>query len=298
MSSSKVTLTFKAFCAHIPIFTMTDVYTDSMTRLPSEVHRLNEQFDILTKNMGYIVHPSIQLPSDARIADFGTGTARFLLSLQPEYPNAVMDGYDISSALFPPKDTLPPNITLGELDIKKPFPEHLHGMYDLVHLRLLVAGMLPEDWDPVVRNLSQILKPGGYLQWEEPDFVNGHWQKGRPELSHEATTILSEGFKESMANRPQHGWCDLPDFMRAAGLVSVQTDIVSADRIPETRKAFAHSNMTLMYTWARMMTAKGAEGPAFGENLPRLEKASKEEIESGVWFKYDLYVTYGRKPLE
>lgn len=49
--------------------------------------------------------------------------------------------------------------------MKKPFPAEIHGKYDLVHVRMLVAAMLPEEWEPAVRNLTQLLKPGGFLQW-------------------------------------------------------------------------------------------------------------------------------------
>lgn len=39
--------------------------------------------------------------------------------------------------------------------------------YDIVHVRLLTAAMDSGDWDPAVRNLTHLSKPGGTLQWEE-----------------------------------------------------------------------------------------------------------------------------------
>lgn len=83
--------------------------------------------DDRSRNVGYILHSSIDLPSTARVADVGTGTARFLLRLQPTYPDAVLEGFDISSALYPPPGTLPPNVFLSVRDMKQPFPAGMHG---------------------------------------------------------------------------------------------------------------------------------------------------------------------------
>lgn len=76
--------------------------------------------------MGYILHPSVTLPSAPRIIDMATGTARFLLRLQPTYPHASLEGSDISPALFPPQSTLPPNVSLTVMDMKQPFPTEMH----------------------------------------------------------------------------------------------------------------------------------------------------------------------------
>jgi trans-aconitate methyltransferase len=106
------------------------------------------------------------LLSTPRIADIGTGTAKFLLHLQPMYPDALLEGFDISSALYPPQCSIPPNVSLAVLNMKQPYPEEVHGKYDLVHARTLIAAMLSDEWEPVVRNLVRLLKPGGFIQWE------------------------------------------------------------------------------------------------------------------------------------
>ncbi|KAI0431113.1 hypothetical protein F5Y09DRAFT_305971 [Xylaria sp. FL1042] len=277
---------------------MADVYMENMTRLPSEIHRLNQQFDLLTKNIGYILHPSVTFPPAPRIADMGTGTARFLLQVQPTVSdaNAVFEGYDIASDLFPPPEKLPPGISLSLLDFKQSFPQHMHGQYDLVHVRMLVSGMLPSDWEPAVRNIFRILRPGGYIQWEECEFLNGEWLKSTPTARVETTEFMGKAFSAALHEQFQHGWNTLPGQMRAAGFTSVISDIVSSDRVLETRADMTASILSLVFTWARMMTERGVSGPLFGDHLDDLQKVVNEEIQSGGYFKFNIHVACAQKP--
>ncbi|KAI1352351.1 S-adenosyl-L-methionine-dependent methyltransferase [Xylaria sp. FL0043] len=249
----------------------------------------------MTENMGYIIHPSITLPSAPRIADMATGTARFLLRLHPQYPDALMEGFDISSDLFPSQDTLPSTISLSVRDIKQPFPEHMHEQYDLVHVRLLVTAMRPDDWEPAVRNLSRILRPGGYIQWEECDFLNAEWLKGAPDARIEKTKSIGDAFRNALRSQFEHGWNTLPECMRAAGLTSIISDVVSSDRVTETRESLTLSTLTLVFTWARFKADRGESGSMF-DDLDGLEKAVREEIKSGCYFKFNIHVACARKP--
>ncbi|KAI1258516.1 S-adenosyl-L-methionine-dependent methyltransferase [Xylariaceae sp. FL1019] len=275
---------------------MGDVYTENMTRLPSETFRLNQQFDLMTKSMGYILHPSLKLPPTPRIADMGTGTARFIIRLLPELPHAVYEGFDISDALFPPRDDLPSNVTLSTLDLKKPFPEHMHGQYDLVHLRLLVAAMRPEDWEPAVQNIFRILRPGGYIQWEECEFCHTEWHKARPESHFETAEAMTVAFASALHEQFQHGWNSLPGQMRDAGFTAVNSDVVSSDKSREIRADISASILSLAFTWARMMTERGETGPLFGEHIDGLEKSVREEIQSGGYLQFNIHVACAQKP--
>ncbi|KAI0185625.1 S-adenosyl-L-methionine-dependent methyltransferase [Xylaria flabelliformis] len=279
---------------------MSDTYTDQMTRQSSEIKRLEEQFDLMTANIGYILHPSVvaSLPATPRIADIGTGTGRFLLRLHTLYPNAILDGSDISSALYPPKEMLPSNVSLTVLDAKQPLPEDLHGQYDLVHVRLLVAAMLPGDWDTVVRNLCLLLKPGGHLQWEECDFVGSKYLREKVDSTVEAARFMGYAFRDALRERFEHGWSTLPKSMTNAGLTSVVSDVVSSDRLPETRDKLTITGMQAIFSWARLMTQRGVKGSLSGEELNSLEEKAYKDIASGCYVRYDIYVACGQKCLE
>ena len=109
-----------------------------------------------------------------RIADLATGTGIFLQWMATHYQNAHLDGFDLSKNMWQADAVA--GFTFA--DVKKPFPDGLHGTYDFVHIRYLIIAMAPEDWDVVLRNAIQLLKPGGVIQWEEPAMVSAE----RPSL--------------------------------------------------------------------------------------------------------------------
>jgi hypothetical protein len=51
-----------------------------------------------------------------------------------------------------------------------PVPENKKGTFDVLHLRLLILGLPTGSWKTACENLFQLLRPGGWIQWEEADF--------------------------------------------------------------------------------------------------------------------------------
>ncbi|OGM48428.1 hypothetical protein ABOM_003398 [Aspergillus bombycis] len=136
------------------------------------VLRLDVQHDLLVKvSRNTLIHPSIPTGKVVSIADIATGTGIWLRDLSrslSEVPGVqrYYHGFDISSAQFPPADD---SIKFSVHDITVPFPEEHWNRYDLVHVRLLVAALAEPDYRAAVANIYQLLKPGGYMQWEEID---------------------------------------------------------------------------------------------------------------------------------
>ena len=71
--------------------------------------------------------------------------------------SAQLDGYDISSAQYPPEGWLPKNVDLKVLDMLDPVPEELVGKYDVVHVGLIVMVVRNENPTPVLNNLMTLL---------------------------------------------------------------------------------------------------------------------------------------------
>nr|POE59069.1 n-methyltransferase sirn [Quercus suber] len=152
-----------------------------LARDTSEAERLNVQHEYMISCQGYYLHPDIQIPTtQARIADVCTGTAIFLRDLAPAYSSAECHGFDISDKMFPAPADLGPNIELHVADIKQPFERCWIGYFDVVHVRLIEAAMRKEDWAPALRNLTTLLKPGGWLQWVEDDRAHSVRHAARP----------------------------------------------------------------------------------------------------------------------
>lgn len=228
--------------------------------------------------------------------DVGTGTAAFPCQLAIDWPEAVFDGFDISSALFPAPTTLPSNVHLQLLDARQPIPEALRCQYDLVHVRLISAGLEATEWTAVVQNLARLLKPGGAMQWEECNFTVVQHLPSLPESTFAAARAMGVMFLTGLRSRLAHGWDTLATEMTAAGLEGVQTEIISADRVRATRERLTTNGMMAIFAWARLMAAKKAPGAFSPERLDELEQQAYEDIRSGCYVKFDVHVAWGFRP--
>lgn len=190
------------------------------------------------------------------------------------------------------------NVNLSVADVKDQVPAGLHGLYDVVHLRYLAAAMEPSDWEPVVRNMLQLLKPGGAIQWVEPAFSQVQHVRGRAN-SRTATMRKLQGMFQSgpLKERFSHGWSTLPEIMEKCGL-RVETDVVSSDRVIETRRALTENGLVALLGFARMMATKQAPGAMSMAQIEETEDAAMKEIESGCYCRYDVHTAIGFKPPE
>lgn len=83
-------------------------------------------------------------------------TSIWLIDLAEQLPQAKLDGYDISSAQFPPTEWLPSNVQLETLDALAEVPKPLIEKYDVIHLGLLVL-VAGDDPLPLLRNVVRML---------------------------------------------------------------------------------------------------------------------------------------------
>lgn len=131
--------------------------------------RLTCQHWVWHQELGYNIHPTVNIPENSRIADVAAGTGAWLLEVARQYPTSHCDGFDISLDYAPPLVWLPFNATFRKWDIYQPPPTELVGTYDIVHVRLLGIVVRNKDPVPILQNLARLLKPQGWLQWDEID---------------------------------------------------------------------------------------------------------------------------------
>ncbi|KAL4972946.1 S-adenosyl-L-methionine-dependent methyltransferase [Aspergillus desertorum] len=147
-----------------------------------ENERLDIQHRLLLRMMHQsLLHPDIPKNLE-RVADIATGNGDWLFELRKarKAPESESDsgttqskyhGFDISSSLFPKLESAA-DIDFSVHDFYKPFPKEHIGKYDLVHARHLVLAVKKSNLQTAVNNISSLLKPGGYIQWEEYDFAD------------------------------------------------------------------------------------------------------------------------------
>ncbi|PYH64780.1 class I SAM-dependent methyltransferase [Aspergillus vadensis CBS 113365] len=139
----------------------------------SDSVRLDAQHLLWKLHTGYTLHPHIPITPDMKIAEIGTGNGIWLFDLAPSMPSTVqLHGFDISEDQYPPKHMWPRNVKLALLDAFKHVPPTLVGQYDVVHVRMWASNIRDGNTGPLMLHLQQLLKPGGYIQWEEADLIH------------------------------------------------------------------------------------------------------------------------------
>ncbi|MCJ1404061.1 hypothetical protein MMC11_007286 [Xylographa trunciseda] len=157
-----------------------------------ESKRLDAQHEYMRAlSSGHLIHPSIPSSVIRAVADVGAGTGAWLRDVAnsaaiADDKEATFVGFDISPQQFPPVETVPANVKFVVHDITKPFPVEYHEAYDLVNVRLLSYAIRAVDLEKTVQHVLRILRPGGYLQWQECDACDS-WTS--PETAMATSTI-------------------------------------------------------------------------------------------------------------
>ncbi|KAI1124964.1 S-adenosyl-L-methionine-dependent methyltransferase [Nemania abortiva] len=132
--------------------------------------RLDAQHLLWKLHMGFVLHPSVPIKENMKIAELGCGTGIWLLDLAQELPSTVqIHGFDISNKQFPPSFLWPGNVSFSLLDSLDEPPPSLTEQYDVIHVRMWASNLRSKDAGILIQNVRRMLKPGGYLQWEEAD---------------------------------------------------------------------------------------------------------------------------------
>lgn len=124
--------------------------------------------------IGYHLHPKItqvlrDSDSPLQILDLATGNGIWATELAWEQPQHHITGLDISSEQFPPKLTWPKNTSFGTYDVFAEVPAEYITKFDVIHVRYIMAVLWqsPDRRVTALNNMKRMLKPGGWLQWQE-----------------------------------------------------------------------------------------------------------------------------------
>ncbi|KAI9496766.1 S-adenosyl-L-methionine-dependent methyltransferase [Zychaea mexicana] len=132
-----------------------------------------------------------QLEDGIVVLDGGCGPGTWSLEMAENFPRSKFYGVDISGVF--PSEIKPANCDFQVHNVSQPLP-FAPSYFDYVFQRMLVLGIMREEWDTVLSNYMEVLKPGGWLELTEvniPDSVNAG-----PKL-----TILMETLGEVAAQK-------------------------------------------------------------------------------------------------
>ncbi|KAF7925381.1 uncharacterized protein EAE97_010462 [Botrytis byssoidea] len=255
--------------------------------------RLYVQYWLWQRLLGHLLHPSIPIKQDIKIADIACGTGIWLIDLAKELAksktNAQLDGFDISTNQYPHSALLPPNVKLDILDIFKPVPERLRGQYDVVHISLLCVVIPGGDPRHVLDNVLTLLRPGGYIQWKEVDFSMMACKAATPDLS---TSNLKElvrwMYEVPLKKFTSFEWIRQLSFIfQERGITVLDSQLLE----PEVDIACAWTSM-------HMNGIKELANIAGGGSRDVLEKYGQAalEVQKGAYISMMLVNAVGRKP--
>ncbi|KAI7286111.1 hypothetical protein KC345_g1394 [Hortaea werneckii] len=133
--------------------------------------RLHLQHWIWNYQLGYQVHPLVDIgcTPPLRIADVACGNGAWLLEVQRKWPTHEYHGFDLTSSHFPGQPWLPQNTNFSVWDLFADIPAHMEEAFDIVHIRAIASAVRNNEVQTIVQKLLGLLKPGGYLQWDEQD---------------------------------------------------------------------------------------------------------------------------------
>ncbi|KAF2729478.1 S-adenosyl-L-methionine-dependent methyltransferase [Polyplosphaeria fusca] len=194
--------------------------------------RLNFNHFWMKSLAGYLLHPKIATNKEGlRIIDVGTGTGIWAGEMAKALPHAKFDAVDISADQYPPEAFRYSNTSFWTHDCFEPFPDEYIGAFDIVNIRFWLCIINDDVAEKLTKNFLTLLKPGGYLQWFEPQPDTAHvvsrnggkptpgcekltqqWKKPTPKSSYEWVHKLPETFKshgltveaEDYLKNPEH----------------------------------------------------------------------------------------------
>ncbi|KAI1734284.1 hypothetical protein F4680DRAFT_471292 [Xylaria scruposa] len=136
--------------------------------------RLTAQHYLWKDLLGYLIHPDVPTrAADLKVADVATGNGIWLHDLACRSPpSAEFHGFDISLDQVGPRSWLPANIHMHTWNVFEEPPTQFREYFDVVHVKLITVVIKNNNPQPVLANLTKLLKPGGFLQWDEVDTIS------------------------------------------------------------------------------------------------------------------------------
>ncbi|KAI5859445.1 hypothetical protein GGS23DRAFT_318066 [Durotheca rogersii] len=252
--------------------------------------RLNLQFYLWQDTLGFNIQPTVAaaLPRAAAIAEVASGTGLWLGAVSRQRPEARCDGLDLNLGTAPPAAWLPANAQLRRWDVLGAVPDDMAGGYDFVHTRLLLFVVEAGDPRPIARNLWRLLKPGGYVQWDEAALEHTRVDKTDPGL---ATPALDQLAAWLRARR--HNWgTQLARFLGEEGFQDATIESFG-DR-PDLARAVSGANLLGVEEVAECMATLG-ESETAAKYFRLIEEAHEESI-AGAALCVPRVVCTARKP--
>lgn len=156
-----------------------------------------------------------------------------------------LDAIDISFGQFPAREWLPSNVDLRLVDMFRPVPDELVEKYDIIHIRHFVCVVKENNPTPLLQNLLRMLKPGGWIQWDEWDVLHRHFTKTTPDGPSDCIDKLEHEFEVMRRYTPKPEW---PPRLDEYFILNNMQEVLQEKRLsPLSHVAFMHDLTLLVF---------------------------------------------------
>ncbi|RAK99202.1 class I SAM-dependent methyltransferase [Aspergillus ibericus CBS 121593] len=264
-----------------------------------EADRLDLQHDVFNEVFdGRLIFPPI--PQPRRVLDCGHGAGSWAVEVAEQYPRCEITGVDISPHMN--SDGVPENLWFQVDDLNRPFT-FPSNHFDLVHSRMMAAGINRSRWPSYIRDIKRVLKPGGWVQLVEIYF-NVQSDNGSLTEKH-ALRKWSTQFMRSIGDvKDLRIGTRLRDLLLAAGMEEVESRMIplplsawsSEAKIRDIGAANRESARQLLPALALYPLTQRLHMP-HDQFQQLIDQAQKEASNLSLKAYFPLYVCIGRKPL-
>lgn len=231
-----------------------------------------------------------------RILDLGCGTGLWAIEMGDLFPSAQVIGNDLSP--IQPK-LVPPNVQFEVDDIESDWT--YKSPFDFIHARYLATSI--RDWPRLFRQIFENLKPGGYAEFLDFNFVLDS-DDGTHKLSEAFSLNISEGVRAAdivgqIASPGPH----LKNWAEDAGFIDIEEHIFKLPYGPWPKDP----RMKELGAWNQLQALEGVEGWTMGlfnrvlgwsveEVQVHLAEVRKNFRDPRIHSYITMYLVYGQKP--
>ncbi|KAL3470654.1 S-adenosyl-L-methionine-dependent methyltransferase [Aspergillus californicus] len=263
-----------------------------------EAERLELQHRILSRVFdNRLVFPPI--PRLRRVLDCGYGTGCWAIDVAEQNPDCEVIGVDIYPHMNP--DDIPENLWLQVDDLNDTFT-FSSNYFDLVHSRLLAAGINRSRWVSYIQDIKRVLKPGGWVQMVEIYF-NVQSDNGSINEGHALRQWSLELMRSMEEIKDLRVGTRLKTLMVAAGFTEVDIKMIPLPLSPwsdnpTSRDIGARNSDNIVRLLASLslypMTRRLHMSQMQHQEL--IARAQREVSDESLKAYFPLYVCIGRKP--
>ncbi|KAG8166174.1 hypothetical protein KVR01_004726 [Diaporthe batatas] len=172
--------------------------------------------------------------------------------------------------------------------LRSPPPGALVGQYDIVHVRNFAFVLQDPDIPRVLRNVVDLLKPGGYLQWGEADVSSFRIETVDSASKTDSLRRLLE-LSQSQDSRLAPTWVpNMPKLFVDAGLKNTISDVRDA---PPYMAFLMHECGLMIHE----LVARQTGNQEVAKALQSLMAEVVEETKRGAWWAFTRWTVLATK---